>query len=402
MQRTSLTYDDISAITRLACDAIIGATDVVEAMHNTIASRAGTVRVQEYHRKLASAALVYWGIRSAASLIGTQVDSFCSKQLRLPNPQVPLPKRESLIATLNGVFGDHLAATDNPFAIKMQFRKSGLPIDPSNLADSLEPACEKVVIMVHGSCMSDLQWQRNNHSYGDDLARDLGLHPIYLHYNSGLHVSTNGRRFAALLESFAQRLPDTTKLYVVAHSMGGLVTRSACHYARESQHGWIKRLKKIVFLATPHHGAPLEVSGNWVDYLLSMNPYSAPLAKLGKIRSSGVTDLRYGNVLDEDWQGRDRFEFSGDQRRAVPLPRGVRCYAIAATLSKAAGKISDCVIGDGLVVLDSALGRHHDPAHHLGFAASDQAIIRNLGHKDILNHRAVYHRIRDWLAEPIA
>ena len=41
------------------------------------------------------------------------------------------------------------------------------------------------------------------------LARDLGFTPIHLHYNSGLHISTNGRRFAAMLERLlSQPLPE--------------------------------------------------------------------------------------------------------------------------------------------------------------------------------------------------
>ena len=71
-------------------------------------------------------------------------------------------------------------------------------------------------------------------------------------------------------------------------------------------------------------------------WLLGVSRYSAPLAKLGKIRSAGVTDLRFGSVIDEDWSGRDRFEHGGDPRRPVPLPEGVACYAVAASTAAAA------------------------------------------------------------------
>jgi hypothetical protein len=70
-----------------------------------------------------------------------------------------------------------------------------------------------------------------------------------------------------------------------------------------------------VFLDTPHHGALLERGGNWVNLCLGLSPYTAPFARLCKLRSAGITDLRYGNVLDEDWQGFDRFEHAGDLRR---------------------------------------------------------------------------------------
>ena len=103
--------------------------------------------------------------------------------------------------------------------------------------------------------------------------------------------------------------------------------------APSAGHAWLEQLRALVFLGTPHHGAPMERGGNWIDALLGVSPYSAPFARLGKIRSAGITDLRYGNLIHEDWQGRDRFA-RGDRRRFVPLPEGVRCYAIAATTAQ--------------------------------------------------------------------
>src|SRR5207248_1368031 len=77
--------------------------------------------------------------------------------------------------------------------------------------------------------MSDLGWTRKGHDHGAALARDLGYSTVYLHYNSGLHVSTNGRAFATLLESLVEEWPvPVEEMTIVAHSMGGLVTRSAC------------------------------------------------------------------------------------------------------------------------------------------------------------------------------
>ena len=68
--------------------------------------------------------------------------------------------------------------------------------------------------------------------------------------------------------------------------------------------------------------------------------------------------LRLGNLVDEDRNERDRFGRSGDLPAAVPLPEGVARYAIGATTGKTAGDVSDRSIGDGIVPLASALGRH--------------------------------------------
>ena len=164
----------------------------------------------------------------------------------------------------------------------------------------------------------------------------------------------------------------------------------------------MRRLEKLVFIGTPHHGAPLERSGNWIDILLSASRYSAPLARLGKIRSAGITDLRFGNLVDEEWNKRSRFERSGDRRVAVPLPEGVACYAIAATTGETAGDVSDRLIGDGIVPLESALGQHANPKLALTFDASRQWVVYRTSHLDLLSRPEVYAQIKRWLTAPIA
>jgi hypothetical protein len=134
-----------------------------------------------------------------------------------------------------------------------------------------------------------------------------------------------------------------------------------------------------------------------VDVLLEAAPYAAPFARLGKVRSAGITDLRHGNLLDEDWQGRDRFEPARDARRPVPLPECVRCYAVAATTGKTPGDLNDRLLGDGLVPLESALGLHAEPGRCVGFDGSRQWIGTGMNHLDLLSRPEVYDRLRDWL-----
>ena len=209
----------------------------------------------------------------------------------------------------------------------MRLRRDGVPLElrRDRLAAAIPGAGRKVLLLVHGSCMNDLLWNRRGHDHGAALARDLGYTAVYLHYDSGLHVSTNGRELASLLERLVAAWPvRVAELSIVAHSMGGLVSRSACHQAGEAGLRWPRRLRKMVFLGTPHHGAPAERLGNWVNVVLGAAPFTGPLARLPRIRSAGVTDLRHGNLLDEDWQGRDRFGRGPDRRRPVPLPTGVQ------------------------------------------------------------------------------
>jgi pimeloyl-ACP methyl ester carboxylesterase len=393
---------DLRGVNRLTIDGIVGVVDLVEAMHRNIASVPGILAKPSEGRTTGITRLVYWSIRRVISLVGHGLDRLLARLEPLLNERSAWPGREAMLAALNGVLGDYLAASNNSLAITMRLRRGGiaLPGERQPLAAAIPQAGGKLLVLLHGLCMNDLQWRRKGHDHGAALARDLGYTAVYLHYNSGLHISTSGRAFAEFLETLVQRWPvPLTELVLIGHSMGGLVARSACHYGALAQHEWVRRLDKLVFVGTPHNGAPLERGGNWVDMLLSSSAYSAPLARLGKIRSAGITDLRFGNLVDEDWKKLDRFERSRDLRLAVPLPEGVACYAIAATTGKTAGDLSDRLIGDGIVPLASALGRHANPRLALTFDESRQWVAYGINHLDLLSRPEVYAQIKRWLAE---
>ena len=348
-----------------------------------------------------TARLVYRGVRGAFRLTGKGVGAAATLLDAQADDRPVSRGREVAVAVLNGVVGDHLAETGNPLALTMRFRRNGraLTLERQALAEAFPDATGKLAVLLHGLCMSDLQWTRQNHDHGAALAHELGYTSVYLSHNSGLHVSTNGRAFADTLEALVAAWPvEIEDFLIVGHSMGGLVARSACRHAEETGQAWRKKLNKLVFLGTPHHGAPLERIGNWVDVVLGKTPYAAALGKLGKIRSAGVTDLRYGNLLDEDWQGRDRFAREPDPRRPVPLPKGVACYAIAATTAASPGALKDRLLGDGLVPVASALGHHKDSARALKFAPDRQWVATETGHLDLLSRRDVYERVAGWLA----
>ncbi|HMD96966.1 MAG TPA: alpha/beta hydrolase [Terriglobia bacterium] len=398
---TPVHASDLVGFSRLALDATAGLADLVEAMHSTIARAPGILDRPAPGPANGTAGLVYETVRAVTRLVGGGVDAIFGPVIHVPGGRHLSPEREAVLAALNGVMGDYLAATDNPLAISMRLRRNGRPLtlERKALAAATPKLTSKLLVLVHGLCMNDLQWTRDGHNHGKALARELGFAPVHLHYNTGLHVSANGRAFADLMEALVKQWPvPLRELAIVAHSVGGLVSRSAYYYGTAAGHLWSRHLRKLVFLGTPHHGSVVERGGNWVNVMLGLSPYSEPLARPGKIRSAGITDLRYGNLLDEDWEGIDRFEHSGDLRHPVPLPKGVRCYTIAATTGKKVGNRFGELLGDGLVPLNSALGRHKDPRFTLSFAKSREWVGYGMNHWDLLSHPAVYKQIRHWLA----
>ena len=386
---------DVRGLARLAAEATTGVTDLVEAVHQKVARPLGLPR-----RGITG--LVYGSVRGVTRLVGGGLDALLAPLVPRFAGRSSSRQREAWLAALNGVLGDHLAASGNPLAIPMSLRRNGraLVLEKEALAAAIPEAGGRVAVLAHGLCLSDLQWHRRGHDHGAALARDLGYTPVYLHYNSGLHASINGRAFAGLLENLIHCWPrPVEELVIVAHSLGGLISRGALQHGARAEHAWPRRLRKLVFLGTPHHGSALERGGNRVDAILEAIPYTAPFARLGKIRSAGITDLRYGNLLDEDWEGRDRFAPARDARRPVPLPEGVRCYAAAATTGKRPGDLNDRLLGDGLVSLSSALGRHDEPGRSLSIPESRQWVGYGMAHMDLLSRPEVYEQIRKWLAD---
>lgn len=368
MGKSAHPAEDLRGASRLTLAAIAGIVDVVEAMHGNISTLQRFREPRAGGRTRGITGLVYGGIRGVVGLVDGSLDALLRGLGPLLGDGSAWPGRAPFLAALNGVLGDYLDRTDNPLAVRMSLHVEGLPHD-------------RIAVFIHGLCMDEAAWRRNETRYDAALAR-LGYTPVFVRYNTGRSLADNGRDLARQLEALVAGWPiPVSGIALVGHSMGGLVARTACDHAERARLSWRPSLRHLVFLGTPHNGAPLERGGNWIDMILGISPYTAPLSRIGRIRSAGITDLREGIRL--------------------PLPKDVACHAVAAAASRKAGKASD-LVGDGLVPVASALGRHDDPARDLGLAPEDQAVVRGLGHLDLLGDERVRKHLERWLGPAAA
>jgi len=405
---------DLHGISRLGIDGVHGVTDMVEHLHHAVLRVPGLRSVTPEARTGGIAGIVYRSIHGVTGLVGGTLDLAFSRLAPAPAqaPHPAAPGRKHFLAVLNGVLGDHLAATGNPLAIRSTFQYAGEPLDTAagSLAAAFPTAgprrapLSKLLVTVHGLCMHDGHW----HASADDgvtecredlplqIASALSYASVDFHYNTGRHISDSGREFAAMLEKLVENWPvEIDELVILGHSMGGLVARSAVHHGIEAGHAWPGCLNKLVFLGTPHHGSPVERAGHWVDRALGVSRYSAPFARLGRMRSAGITDLRHGNIIAADRL--DRFAHARDTRTPAMLPAHVECFTVAATLDDKPDSARSRRIGDGLVPVPSALGQHENPALHLPIGPEHRFVATATGHVELLRDPRVGRQVFDWL-----
>ncbi|HOB92953.1 MAG TPA: alpha/beta hydrolase [Aquabacterium sp.] len=395
---------DLRGSLRLLADGTRGVTAIAGALHGQIQRLAPPLRwgtwldaeLPDGSAGLPPArglsGLVYRSIQGTARLVGDGFDGLLAPFDTALAGTEPSPRRDMLVAALNGVLGDHLLHSDNPLALPLQLRQHGRPLDVAALGPQ---APGRLLLLVHGLCMSDHGWCRNGHDHGQALAPALGAAPVYAFYNSGLHISTNGRALSQALQAVVDAWPVAlARVDIVGHSMGGLVARSALAQAAAAGHTWPAKLQSLVFLGTPHHGAPLERAGNWLHRVLDLSPYAAPFTRLSGLRSQGITDLRHGNLLDADWRGPGRFD-GRDHRSPVALPDGVQAWAIAGTTGGPGQRGS--MVSDGLVPVESALGHHRRAAMRLNLPVERCWVGHGIGHLDLLSDPLVYRKLLGWM-----
>ena len=215
------------------------------------------------------------------------------------------------LAVLNGAIGDYLERSGNDLATPMCCVHRGKPLALTGdlLEETLSAPGRRVVLLVHGLMCTEAVWRfpqagcgGEPRDYGSLLAADLGFTPFYLRYNTGLAVTDNGAALASLLEALVKAYPaDIDEILVIAHSLGGLVVRSACWQAFERSCGWHDLLRRVILIDAPLLGSPLERIGRTAIGLLRAvdGPSTRLVADIGDLRSAAIKDLGDGDARTE-------------------------------------------------------------------------------------------------------
>ncbi|WP_292273187.1 hypothetical protein [Marinobacter sp.] len=389
---------------QLLLDVAGGVTQITEKMHRTIAREANPLnRLRDLtgvsHNE--QQGHTYRIIQSTMSALQQGLHQSFDK-FSVEDEHAFSPQSMKVAAALNGVCGDHLEASNNPLAINMHFRNSRgekvLP-DSEDLEAVIPDASPHIVVLVHGLCLSHEYWRGHSEgNLGTELQRMQGFTPLYLNYNTGRHISSNGKELSEQLQLMVEAWPvEVKELTLIGHSMGGLVIRSASWYGSELSLSWTGLLKNALYLGSPHHGAALAKASHLLTFVMGKFRYASPFA-LGQHTSAGIKDLRHGNLLDDDWEGLDQDDFHPDCRKPVPLQEGTRHYFIAATIGRNMSDLSSTVVGDLLVRLDSAKGHHADELRKLSIRPENFRVFENLNHLDLLDNKVVHDQILEWLA----
>jgi pimeloyl-ACP methyl ester carboxylesterase len=310
---------------------------------------------------------------------------------------------------LNGFYGDYLHQRRNALALGMSLRQHGqiISVERGALERALPQGNGRFCIFIHGLGVNESSWSiAAERFYGDpavnfgsQLQADLGLTPLYVRYNTGRHISENGRLLSLLLARLcAEDSADVEEITLIGHSMGGLVARSAAHYGALHGEPWVAHLRHVVCIGSPHLGAPLEKATNAFASLLAVwDAAGAQVpARILNTRSAGVKDLRFGYTVDEEWQGQDPDAFLLDNRQPATFVEGVNYAFIAATITKDAEHPLGVLLGDVLVRTPSAAGHAHDSTQRIPFHSGH--FFGGINHLHLANHPDVYQALRATVA----
>jgi pimeloyl-ACP methyl ester carboxylesterase len=317
--------DEAAGLGDLAGDAARGASDGVREIHYGIARRVfdsvpGSAPVRIVHDLIANGVYTAVG-RSAGTLARAGVKAAALGSGGEARSIHSSPAGRTALGALNAAIGDRLERDRSALALPMTLRVGAADIDPepAALAAAFAEPSGRLAVFVHGLGQTDESWTRGGTGdYGARLHAELGYTPLYVRYNTGRHVSVNGRELAELLGRVTSAWPvQVDELVLIGHSIGGLVARSACHYGHGA--AWTAAVRHVVTLGTPHEGTTLERAAHAASALLARLPETRVLAHALERRSAGIKDLGRAYLVDEDWRARNPRALTTPKPHAVPF-----------------------------------------------------------------------------------
>lgn len=391
--------DFMEGLSQLATSSVTGVAEIVQEIHRDI--------FLQYFSLTRRQANFIWenGITKRIYGLTQQIMQQYGKGLAISlrglNRYFPVlhekpltPMMHFIANALNGVLGDHMLQSHNPLALPMVMYDRYGQLQRGELSG-------RVVILIHGLCMNHLSWAPGESSgLGEHiLYHQQQANVLYLNYNTGRRISSNGRSLSNLLEKLVSNNPRITEIDLIGHSMGGLVSRSALFYGKQSTCKWIDYVENLVCIGSPHQGAVLERLGFMLQEKVGQIPFASVLAQLGNLRSAGIIDLRHGSVRDDDWEHLEaRIGQMDDCRKPAPLPSRIKTYLIAGTLERESSSSKTLeAIGDYLVSVKSALGDHPHPQFRLKVPEDHKAVFYGLNHMEIQYHPKVREQIIAWV-----
>jgi pimeloyl-ACP methyl ester carboxylesterase len=405
-----LRRNDVEAVGELAGEALAAASGLIQEMHEGIASRpfgalgSSTVPVRTIHDGVART--VYGGLRSAFRVVPRGGAAIWARAISDEGRSLDATSAGSIVlAAINGLYGDRIKRRGSALAYGTEIRRDAteVVVTANGLAGAFPDATSRLAVFVHGLCETDESWshlplggdRRNRRTYGERLQDELSYTPVYVRYNTGLHVSDNGRELAGLLCDLVVNWPvEVAEIVLVGHSMGGLVARSACHYAEEDSHPWTHAVRHVFCLGSPHLGADLEKGLNVLGWALARLPETCALGSFVNARSAGIKDMRFGSCAEEDWRDCDPDEFLRDRCQEVPFLPDAHYYFVATSVTEVP---LGSILGDLLVRVPSASGRGNSRGRRIPFEIDNGFETTGLTHFDLLNHPAVYEQLRGWV-----
>jgi hypothetical protein len=404
--------DELRGLGQLAGDAAAGIATQAREVHESIAARVfgalgpPAAPVREVHDRVAAGAYAAASALTRAVVTGGTVTAslgWAGTGHNAPSLS-DAPRGRLAVGAINGLWGDRLhrdrSALETPMAVRVRGRDVAL--DAGALRAAFPQATPRLAVFIHGLCETEDAWRLHRDRsapYPERLRAELGYTPILIRYNSGRHISHNGRALAALLDALTEHWPvEVAEVALIGHSMGGLVARGACHYGVGGDgHSWRERVRHVFTLGSPHKGAPLELGANAVCHAAGRVPELKPFAAPIRVRSVGVKDLAYGYVVDADWEGHDPDAFWSNTGTVVPFLQTATHYFVSASLTRDPCAPVGRLLGDLLVLRPSAWAQG-GRGERLQFPVDQYAHVGGATHFDLLNHPAVYAQIHRWLS----